>query len=235
MRGTSGISALRIGLLPRVIISVPAALRKAALAAVVFMSASTAASAQEEIVIVEEQEPVVTTLLSSRSQSEKTEGTETEIPAAQKPSKFTWGADLGSSFDLTNQGLTSFDLSACFGYRNRALRFLGVGAGIHMMISNSSRAFPVYVQCRTTFTSTQNFVFMEAKAGVSFITLYNSDTRRPLYGSLGLGFTLASGRNFSSHIILGYSFTPLRDVTAPGQTKPMRDLHEAVIRLGVAF
>lgn len=202
------------------------------MAGIAMAVAASGASAQEKIVIIQEEEPVTMTLLSSRQQADTVAVTMPQLPA---PSKFTWGADLGSSFDLTNQGLTSFDLSACFGYRNKALRFLGIGAGIHMMISNSSRAFPVYVLCRTTLSPKSNFVFLEAKAGVSFITLYNLEPRHPLYGAVGVGFTLASGRNFSSHITLGYSFTPIRDLTAPGREQPMKDMHEAVIRLGVAF
>ncbi len=176
---------------------------------------------------------------SGKKKSEKKEKTEKKkpvpIPESERPSKFTWGADLGSSFDMSNQGMTSFDISASFGYRNRALRFLGIGAGIDMMVNNSTRAYPVYALCRTTFTSAQKFVFLEAKAGVSFMSFYNNEQRCPIFGAIGFGFTLASGRNFSSHIILGYSYTPLRNLQMPDKIKPMTDLHQAVIRLGVAF
>lgn len=202
--------------------------------AIMISASSLFAAKQDEIIITTVTETTTTTLLSSKNDSTRVELDNVAMTAAG-PSHFTWGADLGSSFDLTNQEMTSFDLSACFGYRNRSLRFLGIGAGIHMMINNSSRAYPVYLQCRTTFTSTQKFIFLEAKAGVSFITLYNDITRRPLYAAVGIGFTLASGRNFSSHITLGYSFTPLNDIQLASQPKPMKDLHEAVIRLGVAF
>lgn len=198
----------------------------------IFLSAKV--SAQDEIIIVTPGESQVATLLTTHPQSlPDSMLLFPNVPA--NASHFTWGADLGSSFDLTEQGLTSFDLSACFGYRNRSIRFLGVGAGIYMMLNNSSRAYPVYAQLRTTFTSRQKFVFMEAKAGVSFISLYNTYTRRPLYGALGIGFTLASGRNFSSHIIIGYSFTPLRDMISVESNHPMRDLHQAYIRFGCAF
>lgn len=191
-------------------------------------------SAQDEIIIVRANEPTITTLLSTRPQS-MPDTALLPLDEVVRPSHFTWGADLGSSFDLTNQGLSSFDLSACFGYRNRALRFLGVGAGVNVMLSNSSRIYPVYAQMRTTFTSRQKFVFLDVKGGICFANYYNRYTRRPPFGSIALGFTLASGRNFSSHISVGYAFVPISEVKSPENNRVLKDLHQAVIRLGVAF
>lgn len=169
------------------------------------------------------------TLLSTRPKDDSI------LNAGPKPSHFTWGIDLGSGFDMSSQSLTSFDLSAGFGYRNRAIRFLGVGAGIDMMVNNSSRAYPVYGQLRTTFTSAQKFVFMEIKGGMKFLQLFNNIERKPWFASVAVGFTLASGRNFSSHITIGYSYTPLNNIILPEKSSPAKDMHEALIRLGAAF
>lgn len=188
--------------------------------------------AQEEILIFSQDSPKVITLLTSRPQA--TDSIITPESVRHK-AHFSWGAGLGSSFDLTDQALTSFDISAGFGYSYRSTRFMGLGAAIHFMINNSSRAYPVYFQYRTTFTSAQKFVFLDTKAGISFISLYDRYSRRPLYAGIGLGFTLASSRTFSSHIILDYSFTPLRNMINPETNHPLRDLHQAVIRLGCAF
>lgn len=193
------------------------------------------AKAQDVIIISTQSAPEVTSTLLTTRPPQPTD-TIPKKPKMVTRNRFTWGTDLGSSFDLTNQDLTSFDLSACFGLRNnRAIRFLGIGAAIHMVTNNSSRCYPVYLQFRTTFTSEQQFVFLDVKAGISFVNLYNSVNRKPLYASAGIGFTLASGRNFSSHIILGYSFTPLKGIEIPQQPHPLKDLHQAVLRLGVAF
>lgn len=154
---------------------------------------------------------------------------------SRKPNHFTWGADLGSTMDLTNQSLTSFDLSACFGYRHKAMRFIGLGAGINVMVTNASRAYPVFAQVRTTFTPQNKLIFMDVKAGIAFLNLYDTVSRKPFYGCLGVGVTLASGLNFSSHIIFSYNFMPTGNIVVPEQPRPIKPFHGAAIRLGAAF
>lgn len=158
---------------------------------------------------------------------------ETESESA--PSHFTWGADLGSSIDMTGQDLTAIDLDAEFGYKGDYIRFAGLGAGIRMMVSNSSRCYPVYAMFRSSFTRKPSLCFAQLKLGVSFNNFYTNTYQRDLYTNLGIGFTLATGRSFSSHIILSYEFVPVRRKFVPDAVSPLSDIHSASISIGVSF
>ena len=58
--------------------------------------------------------------------------------------RFAWGADLGSSIDMSANDMSSIDLSLAFGMRRGWINFLGVGAQGNIMISNSYRSFPFF-------------------------------------------------------------------------------------------
>ena len=95
------------------------------------------------------------------------------------------------------------------------------------------------------------------RLGVSFNNILNYKSQTDFYGSIGLGITLASGRKFSSHIIISYNFMPIRNFTVytevPGTppaenfegdetpseiipaTVSFPDLHYAAIRIGCSF
>ena len=160
-------------------------------------------------------------------------------PAGVQPapsfSHFTWGADLGSSIDMTGQEMTAFDLTANFGYKSDFIRFAGLGAGIKMMVSNSSRAYPLYAMFRSGFSSRPTFCFLEAKAGVAVMNLHEATNRTKFYGSLGVGFTLAKGSNFSSHIVLAYEFIPLKTTAGIDSSINLKDFHFASLRIGASF
>lgn len=171
---------------------------------------------------------------------------------------FTWGADLGSSVDLTANDMTSVDINGYFGYKGPWLRFLGVGAGINTMLSNASRCYPLYAMIRTSFSSRPQLCFLDLRLGVSINNILNYSSQTDFYGSIGLGVTLAKGKKFTSHIILSYNFMPIRPHTvytevpvtdSPGEVfegestptttvesqVPFPDLHFAAIRIGCAF
>lgn len=171
---------------------------------------------------------------------------------------FTWGADLGSSVDLTANDMTSIDLHGYFGYKGQWIRFAGVGAGINSMIGNSSRCYPLYTMFRTSFSSLPQLCFLDLRLGVSINNILNFSSQTDFYGSIGLGVTLAKGRKFSSHIIVSYNFMPIRPYTVytevpvtdspgeefEGETPAMTtvaskysfpDLHFAAIRIGCSF
>lgn len=154
---------------------------------------------------------------------------------AKQISHFTWGADVGSTIDLTGQDLTSIDLTACLGYKNKFIRFIGAGAGVKMMVSNNSRVYPVFAMFRSGFSSRHTPCFLEVKAGCALMNLHDDIYQRNFYGSLGVGFTLAHGRTFSSHFTLAYEFVPMHDSTANGQTFRFKDLHSASIKIGASF
>lgn len=150
-------------------------------------------------------------------------------------SHFSWGADLGSSIDMTGQDMTSFDISAHFGYKGRFVRFAGIGAGIKMMVSNSSRSYPIYAMFRSGFSSKPTFCFLDIKGGIAISNLHNTINQTGLYGAIGIGFTLAKGRNFSSHIIAGYELIPLNDIEKAGEITRFNNLHMASVRIGASF
>lgn len=126
---------------------------------------------------------------------------------------FTWGVDVASGVDLTSHDMTMVQLSGCFGYKGGIWRFLGVGATVMNMMNNDSRCYPIYAMARTSFSRQRRFCFVEAKVGPSFNTMYGRYRQTDLFSSLGVGFTLAHSRNFSSHIVLSGVAMPLKKVT----------------------
>lgn len=160
---------------------------------------------------------------------------------------FTWGGDAGSAVDLTANDMTSINFSAYFGYKGGWFRLAGVGASINTMINNSSRCYPVFGIIRTSFSSRPQLCFLDLRGGVSFNNINDARSQTDFFGSLGLGITLASGRKFSSHIIVSYIFMPVSPlkVLVPDQENPegapvenimpFHDLHYASIRIGCSF
>lgn len=171
---------------------------------------------------------------------------------------FTWGADIGSSVDLTANDMTSVDIHGCFGYKGHWMRFAGLGAGINSMLSNASRCYPVYALLRTSFSSRPRLCFLDLRLGISINNILNYSSQTDFYGSIGLGVTLAKGKKFASHIIISYNFMPIRPYTiltevpvtdSPGEVfevEPVAtttiatrhsfpDLHFAAVRIGCSF
>lgn len=173
---------------------------------------------------------------------------------------FTWGADLGTSIDMTANDMSSIDLTGYFGYKGAWIRFAGIGAGINSMISNSSRNYPIYAMLRTSFSPTPQLCFLDLRAGISVNNISTLPSQTGFYGSIGIGFTLAKGKKFSSHVILSYNYLPLRPVTVTytkemevigaehsDETTPkfetvsvtdrisLPDIHYAALRIGCSF
>ncbi|MDE6305479.1 MAG: hypothetical protein K2L90_02700 [Muribaculaceae bacterium] len=150
-------------------------------------------------------------------------------------SHFSWGASIGSSIDMSGNDMSSIDLSACFGYKGAGIQMAGVGAAIDMAVNNGSRMFPVYAIVRTNFRKKPSLCFMEAKAGCSFNSLYDHETQQGLYGSLGAGVNLATGKNFRSFVILSYTFNHIHPYGTEEKTASLSDLHLASISIGISF
>ncbi|MBD5258290.1 MAG: hypothetical protein HDS52_06355 [Barnesiella sp.] len=148
---------------------------------------------------------------------------------------FTWGASLGSSIDMTGQDMTAIDIDAFVGYKGDYIRFAGIGAGIRMMVSNSSRSYPIYGMLRTSFTRNPSFLYLEVKGGVGLNNLYTNVYQRKFIGGLAVGFTLAHSRTFSSNFSLGYEYMPLSPATIEGTDTHFHDIHYAAIRIGASF
>lgn len=171
---------------------------------------------------------------------------------------FTWGADLGSAVDLTANDMTSVNIHGYFGYKGSWLKFLGVGAGINSMLNNASRCYPIYAMLRTSFSPQPKLCFLDLRLGISINNILDYSSQTDLYGSVGLGVTLAKGKKFSSHIIISYDFMPTRpfsvysevpDTNTAGEvfdgdnpptktvatSQSFPDIHMAAIRIGCSF
>lgn len=149
--------------------------------------------------------------------------------------RFVWGADFGSSIDLSAQDMSSVDFSASFGMRRTWIKFLGVGAAVNVMVSNSCRTYPVYAVLRTDFSSRMRLLFMDVRAGAAMNYLPDNVSQTGAYASLGVGVNLAVSRKFQSYIMAGYTFIDVRDVVSDGRVTPYDSRHMAVVRLGVSF
>lgn len=152
-------------------------------------------------------------------------------------SRFSWGMDVGSCIDMTGSDMSALDINAYFGYSGPYVRFAGVGAGIDMMVSSSSNAYPVYALFRTDFSPSPQLCFLELRGGASFSNIESYPMQTTPFGSIGFGVTLAKGKKFSSHIVLSYNYTKLDDVRLAEDQGIIRvhDLQYAAIRIGVAF
>ena len=148
---------------------------------------------------------------------------------------FTWGVDISSGVDLTSHDMTMTSLSACFGYKGSYFRFAGIGAEIISMMNNSSRCYPVYAMMRTSFTRNKSLCFLQAKAGITLNYLLDYKRQDNLYASLGIGFTLAHSRKFSSHAIIGAVVMPLKKVETSTGAALDYTLCYASIGIGCAF
>lgn len=149
--------------------------------------------------------------------------------------RFAWGADLGSSIDMSANDMSSIDLSLAFGMRRGWINFLGVGAQGNIMISNSYRSFPFFLLFRTNFTDRPTRVFWELKGGLSLNYLEHKHRQERVYGSTGIGIRLASSAKFSSHMVLAYTYMQRKQVVGPEMTHDFTDLHYATVKLGVTF
>ena len=149
-------------------------------------------------------------------------------------SHFTWGAELGSGIDMGGDDMSTLNIEASFGYRNSWITMAGVGAGINVMMSNSSRSYPIYAVCRTSFSATPRLVFADMKIGIAVNQVTGIPDRTNLFVRPSVGFNLATGRNFKSYILLGYTYN---SITFHGDKLDtlVHGLNLATLSLGVIF
>lgn len=152
-----------------------------------------------------------------------------------RKASFAWGASLGSNIDLSQHDMSAIGISAEFGFRWRWIRFFGVGAGGDIMVSNSNRSFPVYANFRTDFCNRPRLLFMDLRGGIALNYAENNTRTQGLYMSPGVGITLASGRTFSSHIILAYTYLGQEYCYVGDYQRRCPGVSMATLRLGVAF
>lgn len=145
----------------------------------------------------------------SASNVTETSSSENSVPTASAPSPskhFVWGAEIGTSIDVTGYDSSTFNIDALFGYKNNLIQFLGVGIGLHRAMGNGDNYVPVYATFRTSFTRNPKPFFMSLKFGYSFNTIGDANTFGDINASIGAGINLASSRKFRSYLILAYEF-----------------------------
>lgn len=148
---------------------------------------------------------------------------------------FTWGAEAGGSIDMSGHSQSTVDINAAFGYRDNYIRLLGIGAGLDMMVSNSNRSFPVYGILRTSFTSRPSMCFVDLRAGVAINCLEETYTQAGAFLSGGIGFRLAYGATYSSHLILSYNFIERKPLDFQNERIALGNLSMVSLRIGVSF
>ena len=189
-----------------------------------------------ELILLPDDAPGEIILPDSLSAVVVTPDAPSQKPGVDPIKHFAWGIDAGSAIDLTGRDMSAIGISACFGYSGPYLPFAGVGAAIDMMVSSSSSSYPVFAMVRTDFRRQHRLCFLEARGGVAFTNINNFATQTTPYGSIGVGITLATGRTFTSHVLLSYNYTKLNDVAVDeGVMARIHDLQYASIKIGIAF
>ena len=95
----------------------------------------------------------------------KTQERESIFPAKSLSlafSHFTWGAEVGSSIDLTGYDLSTIDVDVLFGYKNSFIRMAGFGAGVHRSVHRGDNFIPVYASIQTSFRSRPSLCFLKS-------------------------------------------------------------------------
>lgn len=146
---------------------------------------------------------------------------------------FAWGADIGGAIDLTGNDMSTLNVNAAFGYRRGVIDLVGIGAGMNVMVSNSSRMFPVYGIIRSNFRTVPSLCFLDMRAGCAFMSLDDNTNHTGTFVSPGIGFNLAKGRTFSSYLVLSYQYVDVRSKSESGFN--IDGLNFACVRLGVSF
>lgn len=150
-------------------------------------------------------------------------------------SHFTWGAEVGASVDMDGNNLSTFDLDAVLGYKNKYLKIVGVGAGIHRALGSGNMFIPVYALIRTSFRQKPSLFFLNFRTGYSFNTIGDS----PIFGDFstaaGLGINLAMSRKFQSHIIISYVYRHFSSRNQDVARLSINNSNLAQISFGVNF
>lgn len=162
-------------------------------------------------------------------------GKSDEAKASSKINHFTWGADIGSTIDISGNDMSTIDIDAFFGYKNKFIRTVGLGAGIKSAIGNSYTSIPVYAILRTNFSNTPSLCFLDLRAGYAFNTLTDDVTQDSFFGAVGVGFNLYSTQEFKSHIILAYTFMNMDSFYAGGIYNDINNFSGMSVRIGINF
>lgn len=151
---------------------------------------------------------------------------------ARALSHFGWGAEAGTSIEITGHDMSTLNFDGYFGYKNSFIQMAGVGAGVHVMVSNSTRSFPLYAIFRTNFRSQPTLCFADLRAGIVVDNMTDNTTQYRPYVNPSLGFNLARGKTFCSYITIGYLFNGMKSCS----TRAIAGgLHFFNVKIGISF
>lgn len=195
------------------------------IAALVLASIAAYSQTPERVTVVEEVEEDV--LIPTRI----------EPYSATSPRKFrfAWGAEFTGGVEMSGHDMSVVGIDASFGMAWRWIRFLGITAEADIMIDNSSRSFPVSLNFRTDFHNTRQLLFMDLRGGLAFNYYAGESQTQDPYASAGLGVTLASGRTFTSHLILAYTYRGRKTCYLGDRLRDCPGMSYVTMRLGVVF
>jgi hypothetical protein len=148
---------------------------------------------------------------------------------------FSWGADVGSSIDLSGNDFSTFDVHLNIGYTNNFIRLVGVGAGIHRAFGAGNNFIPIYVIFRSSFRSKPSLFFLDWKAGYSFNSISDADVKGGFQMSAGLGINLYSSNSIKSHIILGYGYFHLNEKQTTELKLKLSHINLVQLSFGIVF
>lgn len=148
---------------------------------------------------------------------------------------FVWGADIGSSIDLSSNDMSSIDINAYFGYKDKIIRALCVGTSIQSSLGNNHTLIPVYLLFRSSFRARPSLCFLDLRGGYSFNRFRSKYTQSGAFASAGVGFNLFFNSKFNSHIILAYNFFNTEPYGSETECYDIHNLSSVSIRLGISF
>lgn len=150
-------------------------------------------------------------------------------------SHFTWGGEVGASVDMGGNDMSTFDVDVMFGYKNKIIKTIGVGAGIHRAFGQGNNFVPVYAVIRMYFSPDHDLFFLNLKGGYSFNSFSDHANEDGLKGCLGIGCNLSRGKRANSHIILSCGYFRLNKEMMAANGRPVRDIFLGKITFGVNF
>lgn len=148
---------------------------------------------------------------------------------------FSWGAEVGSSVDMTGHDMSTLDLDIHIGFKNDFVRFAGVGVGVSRAFGSGYTFVPVYAIFRSSFRKKPSLLFLNAKAGYSFNTVDDSPYYGDFASSLGVGINLAMNRKFRSHFILSCGYRRFGHRHMEQIKEDTRNITLAEIAFGINF
>jgi hypothetical protein len=153
----------------------------------------------------------------------------------QRPLSFAWGANLNGGVELSSHDMSTLGINGEFGLRYRWIRFLGASAEADITIGNSARVYPLSVVFRTDFSNTQKLLFLDLRGGAALLYHEDDSQETQPYASAGLGVTLAHGKTFASHLIIGYTYIGQDECMRGERRLSCPGMSYASVRLGLAF